>query len=552
MKRNKLLLSFGSLSVFSAIPFIAAKCDDTSEKDNKNPINPGNPGETTENQVVKVELGKLGEKTKEELNKLAKDGVIKAQVVTVLKTEKGLENLTESDLAKVEFKDNKLTIEANKESKLVSGTYEYSAQRQTPDAVIDLSKVQLNGEVKALLKAEAKEKPDKAKVLAALKKNNNFAKLTESDFEVSFKDSTLTVKATAGSKVIKGELSISNKTELDNITLTEEVKKGLQTELSKDSFKPEDIVKVLKGHQELKDLDAKDVEVKEEGNKLTVAAKSTSAKFTGTLNFVFKVMLDKVMTEDVKKELESEAKDKPNTANLVNSLKKLPGLVGLSSNDVSVKFESNKLVITATESSELIMGSISVNKKAASSKINLSTLDLDEKQKKDLLGALGDASDEENDSRKTSIWFTLNGIFKGKKLDIKIEEDEFEIIIGQNNNELVIKAKPNSENIVGELKITNGTNNSHSDGKMELKNIKPDEVSLKKFWDKFTDGNFAKNSVVELLKTIKGLEDITTDDIKDVKADKKPNTTDEYTKVTIVASDTSKLISGNIVLENKE
>ncbi|NES52548.1 hypothetical protein G3565_29260, partial [Escherichia coli] len=164
------------------------------------------------------------EKTKEELNKLAKDGVTKAQVVTVLKTEKGLENLTESDLAKVEFKDNKLTIEANKESKLVSGTYEYSAQKQTPDAVIDLSKVQLNGETKKLLKAEAKEKPDKTKVLAALKKDDNFAKLTESDFEVLFKDSTLTVKATAGSKVIKGELSISNKTELDNITLTKEIK----------------------------------------------------------------------------------------------------------------------------------------------------------------------------------------------------------------------------------------------------------------------------------------------------------------------------------------
>ncbi|RYU38196.1 hypothetical protein EU506_15760, partial [Enterococcus faecalis] len=111
------------------------------------------------------------------------------------------------DVAKVEFKDNKLTIEANKESKLVSGTYEYSAQKQTPDAVIDLSKVQLNGETKKLLKAEAKEKPDKTKVLAALKKDDNFAKLTESDFEVLFKDSTLTVKATAGSKVIKGELS---------------------------------------------------------------------------------------------------------------------------------------------------------------------------------------------------------------------------------------------------------------------------------------------------------------------------------------------------------
>ncbi|CAL58952.1 hypothetical protein MBOVJF4428_00378 [Mycoplasmopsis agalactiae] len=360
MKRNKLLLSFGSLSVFSAIPFIAAKCDDTSEKDNKNPINPGNPGDTTENQVVKVELDKLSDKVKQELNKLAKDGVTKAQVVTALKTEKGLENLTESDLAKVEFKNNKLTIEANNESKLVLGTYEYSAQKQTPDVVIDLSKVQVNGETKKLLKAEAKEKPDKAKVLAALKKDNNFAKLTESDFEVSFKDSTLTVKAAPNSKVIKGELSISSKTELDNITLTEEVKKGLQTETTKSQLKTEDIVSVLKKLLELKDLDSKDVEIKKESNKLTIAAKGTSAKFTGTLNFVFKVMLNMVMTEDIKKELQSEAKYKPNTSNVVNILKKIPGLVTLKTDDVKVEFDTGKLVISASETSDLIMGTVSI------------------------------------------------------------------------------------------------------------------------------------------------------------------------------------------------
>lgn len=34
MKKNKLLLSLGSLSIFSAIPFVAAKCDNTETKDN--------------------------------------------------------------------------------------------------------------------------------------------------------------------------------------------------------------------------------------------------------------------------------------------------------------------------------------------------------------------------------------------------------------------------------------------------------------------------------------------------------------------------------------
>lgn len=552
MKRNKLLLSFGSLSVFSAIPFIAAKCDDTSEKDNKTPINPGQPGETTENQVVKVELGKLGEKTKEELNKLAKDGVTKAQVVTVLKIEKGLENLTESDLAKVEFKDNKLTIEANKESKLVSGTYEYSAQKQTPVAVIDLSKVQVNGETKKLLKAEAKEKPDKTKVLAALKKDNNFAKLTESDFEVSFKDSTLTVKATAGSKVIKGELSISSKTELDNITLTKEIKEKLQTELSKKDFKPEDIVSVLKKLPELKDLDAKDVDVKKEGNKLTVAAKGTSAKFTGTLNFVFKVMLNMVMTEDIKKELQSEAKDKPNTSNVVNILKKIPGLVTLKTDDVKVEFGTGKLVISASDASDLIMGTVSIEKNSASIKINLSTYNFDEKTKMSLLESLNEQNDEENDSIKTSVWFTLKSLFKNG-----LEEDDFDLEIDKSNGTITITASKDSKRLEGKFTLSKNQSNSVQNGKVDLSKLKLDENFVKEFLEEFEDGILASPSAVKLLKKVKELEKITKDDIEKIEAEKDGTTSangltqDVYKKVTIKASTSSKLISGTLVIEKK-
>nr|WP_307921696.1 variable surface lipoprotein [Mycoplasmopsis bovis] len=59
MKKNKLLLSLGSLSIFSAIPFVAAKCDNTETKDNNNSIKkePGttDPG-TTEKENVKVDL----------------------------------------------------------------------------------------------------------------------------------------------------------------------------------------------------------------------------------------------------------------------------------------------------------------------------------------------------------------------------------------------------------------------------------------------------------------------------------------------------------------
>nr|WP_307929862.1 hypothetical protein [Mycoplasmopsis bovis] len=39
-------------------------------------------------------------------------------------------------------------------------------------------------------------------------------------------------------------------------------------------------------------------------------------------------------------ELSSEVKENPNTSNVVNALKKVPGLVTLSSNDIKIEFSS--------------------------------------------------------------------------------------------------------------------------------------------------------------------------------------------------------------------
>ncbi len=61
---------------------------------------------------------------------------------------------------------------------------------------------------------------------------------------------------------------MNSKTELDNISLTDEIKKKLQEELQKSEFKSDSIVTVLKTQQELKELETKDVEAKKEGNKL--------------------------------------------------------------------------------------------------------------------------------------------------------------------------------------------------------------------------------------------------------------------------------------------
>ncbi|WP_233736072.1 hypothetical protein [Mycoplasmopsis agalactiae] len=49
----------------------------------------------------------------------------------VLKKAKGLESLRLGDLSKVEFneKDKKLTIESHKDSKLVTGKYEFTLEK---------------------------------------------------------------------------------------------------------------------------------------------------------------------------------------------------------------------------------------------------------------------------------------------------------------------------------------------------------------------------------------------------------------------------------------
>ncbi|WP_331706653.1 variable surface lipoprotein [Mycoplasmopsis agalactiae] len=76
----------------------------------------------------KIDLNKLEESVKQELNKLAKNNVLFEDVLDVLKKVQGLKSLRLGDIKTVEFKDNKLIIEANKDSKLVSGKYEFVAQ----------------------------------------------------------------------------------------------------------------------------------------------------------------------------------------------------------------------------------------------------------------------------------------------------------------------------------------------------------------------------------------------------------------------------------------
>ncbi|WP_430002760.1 hypothetical protein [Mycoplasmopsis bovis] len=64
------------------------------------------------------------------------------------------------------------------------------------------------------------------------------------------------------------------------------------------------------------------------------------------------------------------------------------------------------------------------------------------------LGAIDESSDDENDLRKTSVWFTLKGIFKNG-----LEESDFEIEVDKDKKSLTIKATKDSKILEGEIKL---------------------------------------------------------------------------------------------------
>nr|WP_307938520.1 hypothetical protein [Mycoplasmopsis bovis] len=63
------------------------------------------------------------------------------------------------------------------------------------------------------------------------------------------------------------------------------------------------------------------------------------------------------------------------------------------------------------------------------------------KSKDPFLIAIDESSDDENDLRKTSVWFTLKGIFKNG-----LEESDFEIEVDKDKKSLTIKAIQNLKN----------------------------------------------------------------------------------------------------------
>ncbi|NES52941.1 hypothetical protein G3565_31680, partial [Escherichia coli] len=84
---------------------------------------------STPSTSTAVDLSKIDQTIQDQLNKLAKDGIKKEEVLAVLKTVEGLKDIKDEDLATVEFKNKKLVIEAKEGSKLISGKYEFTTER---------------------------------------------------------------------------------------------------------------------------------------------------------------------------------------------------------------------------------------------------------------------------------------------------------------------------------------------------------------------------------------------------------------------------------------
>ncbi|MBT1333009.1 hypothetical protein FCL74_04125, partial [Mycoplasma bovis] len=113
------------------------EADKPSDKPADKPGGDKNPEtDTTPAKPTKIDISKLETNIQNELKNLAKKDVLSEDIIDVLKKVKGLESIRLGDLSKVEFneEDKKLTIEAHRDSKLITGKYELTAQPGKPGA----------------------------------------------------------------------------------------------------------------------------------------------------------------------------------------------------------------------------------------------------------------------------------------------------------------------------------------------------------------------------------------------------------------------------------
>ncbi|UUM25492.1 variable surface lipoprotein [Mycoplasmopsis agalactiae] len=301
MKKSKFLL-LGTLSSLAAIPFVAAKCGDTKEEENKKPAEMPGGGQTdsTPSTSTAVNLSKLEQTIQDQLNKLAKDGVKKEEVLAVLKTVEGLKDIKDEDLATVEFKNKKLVIVAKEGSKLVSGKYEFTVQSE-PETSMESNKIDLDRleeSVKQELNKLAKNYVLSEDVLDVLKKVQGLESLRLGDIKtVEFKDNKLVIEANKDSKLVSGKYEFVAQTDSDTTTTKQKLSDALKTiansNLGKVQVSKEDKDKKEKVEEAIKTalvakvttLKGKDLKLKADLSKNSVVVSSNDFEGEVTLKF---------------------------------------------------------------------------------------------------------------------------------------------------------------------------------------------------------------------------------------------------------------------------
>ncbi|PZW01541.1 variable surface lipoprotein [Metamycoplasma auris] len=187
-KLNKFLFALGSVASLASLPLIAAKCGGTKEESkpeaNKNPKDP-NPGNKDPNTKNKINLSSLESSVVDKIKKSIKNNnVEQAEILDILKEVKGLETLRFGDFKTLDFKDFKLTIEANTSSSLIEGKFEFSEEiKKEENAKL---KTELNMFLKEKLVANVKVK--RADLIDSLDFDNVKTKADLYDVKEEIKD----------------------------------------------------------------------------------------------------------------------------------------------------------------------------------------------------------------------------------------------------------------------------------------------------------------------------------------------------------------------------
>ncbi|WP_233742873.1 variable surface lipoprotein [Mycoplasmopsis agalactiae] len=425
MKKSKFLL-LGSVASLASIPFVAAKCGDTKEEDNKKPAempgggqkdsktpaegsqNPGTkngcngstPTPETSMPNNKTDINTLDSKKKEELAKeLEKQFSTNPDYKAIEKAlQKHFKEIKEKDFL-VQGSESKLQITVKGDNPKFKGTLELtkpaasSHETSMPNNKTDINTLdsKKKEELAKELEKQFSTNPDYKAIEKALQKH--FKEIKEKDFLVQGSESKLQITVKGDNPKFKGTLELTkpaasshetsmpnNKTDIN--TLDSKKKEELAKELEKQFSTNPDykaIEKALQKH--FKEIKEKDFLVQGSESKLQITVKGDNPKFKGTLELTKPAAsshetsmpnnktdintLDSKKKEELAKELEKQFSTNPDYKAIEKALQK--HFKEIKEKDFLVQGSESKLQITVKGDNPKFKGTLELTKPAASS-----------------------------------------------------------------------------------------------------------------------------------------------------------------------------------------